>query len=65
MQASGGLYAFLTALHPIPHGALTRRRAMIRSATIRGTRMSDLLYLALGLAGFVLFALAIRAAERM
>lgn len=58
-------YATLTPHPLITNGALTLPRAKKPDVTFRRNLMLDLLYIALGLAGFAAFALIVRAAERM
>ncbi len=58
-------YATFTPLLSVPNSALTQCCVRYPTLTTRRTLMLDLIYLALGLTGFVVFALGVRAVERM
>jgi hypothetical protein len=59
------LYGSLTRLGRLPNGFLTAARDRLDAQPDRSPSMSDLIYLALGTAAFLVFALAVRAADRM
>jgi hypothetical protein len=60
-----GLYGSLTRRARLPNGFLTWVRVRLEANPDRSPLMTDLVYLALGTAAFLVFALAVRAADRM
>jgi hypothetical protein len=59
------LYVVLTRLDRITNGFLTGPCGRLNEIVLGRPAMLDLIYLALGLAGFAAFALGVRAAGRM
>jgi hypothetical protein len=59
------LYAPFTRFDLISNGAFTRACRRLPETGVRRPNMLDLIYVALGLAVFAIFALGVRAAERM
>ena len=62
--AGPGPYGRFMPARPNRHGELTARRRNWR-ASWQGVSMGDAIHLLLGLAGFLAFALAVRAAGRL
>jgi hypothetical protein len=65
LPAAALVYAVFTRFVLIPNGAFTRPSSRVPDIVIRRHTMLDLIYLALSLAVFAAFAIAVRAAERM
>ncbi|GAB1362764.1 hypothetical protein MASR1M32_20000 [Rhodobacter sp.] len=63
--ARATLYAFFTLNFRLPHSALMAAGPITLRPQKQGTAMADIIYLALGLAAFGLFAGAVRLIDRM
>jgi len=57
-------YAVFTPCLRIPNGVFTEIGSSLRPSDTRGSAMTDIIYIGLGLGSFVMFALIVRRTER-